>query len=69
MDQILQTMLAKIATTTGFIFFVAMITFGYLGIWMLFMYEPKPKRKKVAPKKASEGAREDDGEARSAQAA
>ena len=58
MDQILQTMLGKIATTTGFIFFVAIITFGYLGIWLLFLYEPKPKLKKAAPQKAAEGAKE-----------
>lgn len=67
MDQLLQTILAKIATTTGFIFFVAIITFGYLGIWLLFLYEPKPKRKKAAPQKA-EGAKEGK-EARPAQAA
>ena len=56
MSDLLNDILAYIATPSGFIVFITAITLAYGGIWFLFLFEGKPPSKKVSAK--AEGERE-----------
>ena len=56
MADTIPNVLQFISTPRGFIIFCAVIGTAYIGVWLLFLFEPAPKKKKsAADKKSAEG--------------
>ncbi len=59
MSDILNDILAYIATPSGFLVFIVAMTMAYGGIWFLFLFEAQPPRKKSPAKGEGEKAEEE----------
>ena len=59
MSDTLNDILAYIATPSGFIVFIAVMTMAYGGIWFLFLFEGKPPSKKSPAKGEGEKVEEE----------